>query len=102
MTYLVQSVSCATLTEGRYVGRPAVVLRFGSRDQDCEHYEPEDLVSMVRSLWPVWADVTERLVVCTGVEPWRQVDEELIDRLHERHYTVAVRTAKQDHIEALS
>lgn len=52
---------------------------------------PAVLADRVAALWP--AGVAEnRLVVCTGGEPLLQLDEALIDALHQRGFRVAVET----------
>jgi len=51
----------------------------------------EDLAQAVARAWRGEDDDT-RFVVCTGGEPLLQLDEELIDRLHEQGFIVAIET----------
>jgi 7-carboxy-7-deazaguanine synthase (Cx14CxxC type) len=53
---------------------------------------PESLADAVAGAWRGERGVGERLVVCTGGEPLLQVDEALVDALHEKGFTVAVET----------
>ncbi|MEX2375158.1 MAG: 7-carboxy-7-deazaguanine synthase [Dehalococcoidia bacterium] len=106
--------------EGAHVGRPAVFLRFagcnlwnGREDgraaavcQFCDtdfvgtdgegggrFASPEALADHVASMWRVdREDHGRRYVVCTGGEPLLQLDEPLIDALHECGFEVAVET----------
>src|SRR5213075_2356577 len=49
------------------------------------------LAASVASLWPV-TESAGRYVVCTGGEPLLQLDEHLIEALHEEGFAVAVET----------
>ena len=53
-------------------------------------YETKDLVTKIKSLW-VSMD-SEIRVVLTGGEPLLQLNEELIDLLHEKKFKVAIET----------
>jgi 7-carboxy-7-deazaguanine synthase (Cx14CxxC type) len=52
---------------------------------------PDDLADSIARAWRGDGD-EPRLVVCTGGEPLLQLDEPLIDSLHERGFTVAIET----------
>lgn len=102
--------------EGAQAGRPAVFLRFAGcnlwsgRESDrdsavcrfCDtdfvgvdgegggkHAGPASLADAVRDAWPGGG---HPYVVCTGGEPLLQLDEALIDALHERGFEVAIET----------
>ena len=61
-----------------------------------------ELAREVQSLWPsalssgvssdVTRQVTGRFVVCTGGEPLLQLDEQLVDALHDEDFEVAIET----------
>jgi 7-carboxy-7-deazaguanine synthase (Cx14CxxC type) len=119
MTYAVKELFYTLQGEGANVGRAAVFCRFAGcnlwtgRETDraeavCQFCdtdfvgigpdggkfaEPEELADAVASLWPVAvSDVSRPFVVCTGGEPLLQLDEPLIDALHDRGFEVAVET----------
>ena len=50
-----------------------------------------DLASEIASYWPV-SDAGRRFVVCTGGEPLLQLNDELIEALHERNFEIAIET----------
>jgi len=52
---------------------------------------PDELADSVSRAWRGDSDAP-RLVVCTGGEPLLQLDEKLIDKLHDRGFTVAIET----------
>jgi 7-carboxy-7-deazaguanine synthase (Cx14CxxC type) len=53
-------------------------------------YTAEELANIVNDQWP--ADQGNRYVVCTGGEPLLQLDEELINAFHAKHFEVGVET----------
>ena len=53
---------------------------------------PESLAAHVDSLWPAGGSPGQPLVVCTGGEPLLQLDEPLIEALHQRGFEIAVET----------
>lgn len=118
MTYAVKEIFFTLQGEGANTGRPAVFCRFSGcnlwsgREQDrasatCTFCDTDfvgtdgtgggkfqtaaALADSVLDAWPRNAD-HDRFVVCTGGEPLLQVDNELIDALHERGFAVAVET----------
>ena len=117
MSYAVKECFLTLQGEGVQAGSRAVFLRFAGcnlwsgREQDrataqCNFCDTdfvgtdgegggkfrsaEELAARVESLWGAGDD--DRLVVITGGEPMLQLDEELIEALHERGFRVAVET----------
>ena len=117
MTYAVKECFLTLQGEGVQAGSRAVFLRFAGcnlwsgREQDrataqcnfCDtdfvgtdgagggkFGDAEELASHVEATWSAGAE--QRLVVITGGEPMLQLDEDLIERLHERGFRVAVET----------
>src|SRR4051812_35794282 len=115
--YTVKEIFFTVQGEGANTGRPAVFCRFSGcnlwtgREADrlsavCQFCDTdfvgvsEDggrfaaaavLANAIASRWP--PDEGESpLVVCTGGEPLLQLDEALIDALHQRGFSVAVET----------
>ena len=116
--YSVKEIFYTLQGEGLNAGRPAVFCRFSGcnlwsgREQDrataacnfCDtdfvgtdgenggkYPDASALADTIASLWP--CDQTEhRFVVCTGGEPLLQLDEAVIDVLHQRGFECAVET----------
>lgn len=113
-SYLIKEIFYTLQGEGFHSGRSAVFCRFSGcnfwngREQDrdtaicnfCDtdfvgtdgknggRYTASELADKILSCWP---GVTEnRFVVCTGGEPLLQLDEDLIGRLHDRGFEIAV------------
>jgi 7-carboxy-7-deazaguanine synthase len=118
MAYTVKEIFYTLQGEGANTGRPAVFCRFAGcnlwsgREQDRDHAvcqfcdtdfvgtegprggrfdSAEALASAVERAWPDQSS-GRRFVVCTGGEPLLQLDEPLIEALHQRHFEVAVET----------
>lgn len=117
MSYTVKEIFYTLQGEGANAGRAAVFCRFSGcnlwsgREEDrsravCQFCDtdfvgtgpdggrfatPEDLADPIARAWRGDSD-EPRLVVCTGGEPLLQLDEPLIDSLHERGFTVAIET----------
>jgi 7-carboxy-7-deazaguanine synthase (Cx14CxxC type) len=117
VTYTVKEIFYTLQGEGAHAGRPAVFCRFAGcnlwsgleRDRaaavcrfcdtdfvgtgpDGGRFESADaLAEAVAVRWPAGTDAG-RFVVCTGGEPLLQLDEALIDALHERGFEVAIET----------
>ncbi len=117
MSYTVKEIFYTLQGEGANAGRAAVFCRFSGcnlwsgREEDrsravCQFCDTDflgtgpdggkfatadALVDSVARAWRGDREV-ERFVVCTGGEPLLQLDEPLIDRLHERGFTVAIET----------
>lgn len=115
-SYKVKEIYYTLQGEGAQTGRPAIFLRFtgcnlwSGREQDrseaickfCDtdfigtdgtnggKYAADSLAAMIESLWPVGGN--QRYVVCTGGEPLLQLDETLINALHERKFEIAIET----------
>ncbi|MHA6289377.1 7-carboxy-7-deazaguanine synthase [Maricaulis sp. CAU 1757] len=116
MSYSVKERFLTVQGEGGQAGRPAVFLRFAGcnlwsgREQDraaavCNFCDTdfvgldgpgggrfktaEALADAVAELWPGGGSP---LVVCTGGEPFLQLDEPLVDAFHARGFEVAVET----------
>ncbi|MFK7932722.1 MAG: 7-carboxy-7-deazaguanine synthase [Saprospiraceae bacterium] len=104
--------------EGAHSGRPAVFCRFSGcnlwsgREEDrhkaickfCDtdfwgtdgenggSYSAAELVDKIASLWGADLSVGKPYVVCTGGEPLLQLDQPLVDALHERGFEIAIET----------
>ena len=120
MTYSVKEIYCTLQGEGFHVGRAAVFLRFAGcnlwtgREADrasalCQFCDTdfadtngpgggkfetaEELANAVQRVRPSRGERSERpLVVCTGGEPLLQLDDLLIQILHDRGFEIAVET----------
>jgi 7-carboxy-7-deazaguanine synthase (Cx14CxxC type) len=116
--YTVKEIFYTLQGEGANSGRAAVFCRFtgcnlwNGRESDRAHAvckfcdtdfvgvspdggrfpSPHALADAVASKWPEEDRSGQRLVVCTGGEPLLQLDEPLIEALHERGFRVAVET----------
>ncbi|MEL6140433.1 MAG: 7-carboxy-7-deazaguanine synthase [Bacteroidota bacterium] len=116
-TYKAKEIFYTLQGEGAQAGRAAVFLRFtgcnlwSGREEDrlkaickfCDTdfwgtdgenggiYSATELAEKVASLWP---DLSEGkpYVVCTGGEPLLQLDDPLINKLHQRGFEIAVET----------
>ena len=84
--------------EGFYTGRPAVFVRFAGCNLRCsfcdtdfrlrERMSAEELLDAVEALAPE----KDRFVVLTGGEPSLQVDEILVELLHQAGFEIAIET----------
>lgn len=117
MTYAVKELFLTLQGEGAHTGRRAVFLRFAGcnlwtgREEDrakavctfCDtdfvgtqgpgggkFLSAKALADAVEACWGPGSE--ERYVVCTGGEPLLQLDEPLIDALHERGFQIAIET----------
>ncbi len=116
MTYAVKEIFQTLQGEGMQAGRKAVFLRFSGcnlwsgREEDrasavcrfCDtefvgidgvgggKFDGEALADAVAACWG--PDTAERLVVITGGEPLLQLDQPLIEALHQRSFEIAVET----------
>jgi 7-carboxy-7-deazaguanine synthase len=117
MTYSVKEIFYTLQGEGLRAGRPAVFCRFAGcnlwsgREPDrskaicqfCDtdfvgtngtlggkYLKPRILAEQIASLWPT--DQDNRYVVLTGGEPLMQVDEALLEALHDLHFEIALET----------
>lgn len=118
MVYQVKEIFYTLQGEGFHAGRPAVFCRFSGcnlwtgREVDrlaaqcrfCDtdfvgtdgtlggkYGSAEELARRIADLWPV-NDMSRRMVVLTGGEPMLQIDEALLDALHNQGFLVAVET----------
>lgn len=116
MTYSVKEIYYTLQGEGAHAGRAAVFLRFAGcnlwsgleRDRataDCQFCDtqfvgidgpgggkfatPQTLAEAVAQRWPQTSQ-GRRYVVCTGGEPLLQLDEPLIEALHQRGFDVGI------------
>ncbi len=125
MTYTVKEIFYTIQGEGANAGRAAVFCRFSGcnlwsgREEDrsravCQFCDTDfvgtgpdggrfatstELADSIELSWRGDRD-DRRFVVCTGGEPLLQLDEPLIDCLHERGFTVAVETNGTRHAPA--
>ncbi len=116
MTYAIKELFLTLQGEGMQAGRKAVFLRFAGcnlwsgREQDrssaickfCDtdfvgmdgagggKYEAIQLADAVESCWQ--GGLEQRLIVITGGEPLLQLDDALIDALHQRSFEIALET----------
>ncbi|MGZ2743045.1 7-carboxy-7-deazaguanine synthase [Burkholderia stagnalis] len=117
MTYAVKEIFYTLQGEGANAGRPAVFCRFAGcnlwsgREEDREaavcrfcdtdfvgtdgengdkFKDAAALAAKVASLWP--DGEAHRFVVCTGGEPMLQLDQPLVDALHEQGFEIAIET----------
>jgi 7-carboxy-7-deazaguanine synthase len=118
MTYLIKEAFYTLQGEGTHAGRPAVFLRFATcnlwtgREKDraravCQFCDTDfvgtdgvgggkfhsarQLAAHVAALWPD-PKVGRPMVVCTGGEPLLQLDQDLVEALHDEGFYVAVET----------
>jgi 7-carboxy-7-deazaguanine synthase (Cx14CxxC type) len=119
MTYTVHEIYYTLQGEGAQAGRPAVFLRFAGcnlwsgREQHraaavCRFCDTEfvgtggpgggkyesaaELVEAVAGQWPQGIAGARPYVVCTGGEPLLQLDEVLLEELHDAGFEVGVET----------
>ena len=116
MAYSVKEIYFTLQGEGAQTGRPAVFLRFAGcnlwsgREQDrataqCRFCDTDfigtdgpgggsfkDANALAAAVAESWPGGGAPLVVCTGGEPLLQLDEPLIDALHDAGFRVAVET----------
>lgn len=119
MGYKVKEIFYTLQGEGAQTGRPAVFCRFSGcnlwsgREEDrhqaiCKFCDtdfwgmdgenggnyptPADLVHKIHSLWPKNYEHLPVYVVCTGGEPLLQLDQDLVDALHQSGAIIAVET----------
>jgi 7-carboxy-7-deazaguanine synthase len=115
MSYAVKEMFLTLQGEGKQAGRRAVFLRFAGcnlwsgREQDrataiCRFCDTDfvgtdgenggkfaDAVSLAQAVSKHWGDDRERrFTVITGGEPMLQLDEPLVDALHEADFEIAV------------
>lgn len=111
MSYLINDIFYTIQGEGYWSGRAAVFCRFSrcnlwtGREEDrasaicnfcdtdfnySERWEQDDLVAEIFNTWPQTAH--KPMVVFTGGEPLLQLDEELVWRLKDYGFYVAVET----------
>jgi 7-carboxy-7-deazaguanine synthase (Cx14CxxC type) len=116
-TYKVKEIYYTLQGEGAQTGRPAVFCRFtgcnlwSGREEDraeaicqfCDtdfwgtdgvhggRYTAEELAQQLTDLWPK-GEAGKPYVVCTGGEPLLQLDEPLIEAMHQQGFEVAVET----------
>lgn len=119
MSYAVKEMFYTLQGEGAQTGRPAVFCRFAGcnlwsgREEDrdtavcrfCDtdfwgtdgrgggHFDsPNNLASAIRRLWPDANGCSKPFLVCTGGEPLLQLDQPLVDALHQMGFEVAIET----------
>src|SRR5690242_15763227 len=117
MSYAVKEVFLTLQGEGAHAGRAAVFCRFAGcnlwsgREVDrataqCQFCDTDfvgtdgtrggsyrfamDLVDAIEDEWGLGE--TDRFVVLTGGEPLLQIDDELLNALHDRGFSIAVET----------
>ncbi|WP_221798990.1 7-carboxy-7-deazaguanine synthase [Oceanobacter mangrovi] len=89
--------SKCNLWNGKESGREAAVCKFcdtdfiGTDGQNGGSYSARELISLLTSLWPDMSQ-GKPYVVCTGGEPALQLDETLVQQLHQAGFEIAVET----------
>jgi 7-carboxy-7-deazaguanine synthase (Cx14CxxC type) len=118
MSYRVKEIFYTFQGEGANAGTPAVFCRFAGcnlwsgREEDretaqCQFCDTDfvgtdgtlggkyliaaELATQIAALWPS-IDTKNRFVVFTGGEPLLQIDDTLIDAMHEQGFRIAVET----------
>jgi 7-carboxy-7-deazaguanine synthase (Cx14CxxC type) len=119
MTYSIKEIYYTLQGEGAQTGRPAVFVRFAGcnlwsgREADrataiCNFCDTEfvgtdgpgggkfetaeDLARAAKEKWPQDSIANKPYVVCTGGEPLLQLDEAVIDALHDAGFEIGVET----------
>ena len=118
MTYTVKEIFYTLQGEGANSGKAAVFCRFSGcnlwtgREEDraravCQFCDTdfvgagpdggkfasaESLASAIQSAWRGESESGNRFVVCTGGEPLLQIDQPLVDALHDAGFFLAVET----------
>ena len=114
--YSIKEIFYTLQGEGRYVGRPAIFIRFAGCNLWSGHekhresaickfcdtdfvgidgpgggkYEASEIVNKIQTLWP---DPTiPPFIVCTGGEPALQMDEDFINALHQIQCFISIET----------
>lgn len=114
--YAVKEIFYTLQGEGAHSGRPAIFLRFSGcnlwsgREEDrhkaickfCDtdfwgtdghnggKYNATELAARVDDMWP--ENTGYKYIVCTGGEPLLQLDQGLIEELHQKGFEIAVET----------
>ena len=101
-TYRIHEIFYSLQGEGFHTGRPAVFVRFAGCNLRCPFCDTdfstrqtmtcEDIVRQALSLIPSSLPDRRFLLVLTGGEPALQVDDALIDALHEAGFYIAIET----------
>ncbi|MBR7745294.1 7-carboxy-7-deazaguanine synthase [Undibacterium baiyunense] len=118
MSYSIKEIFYTLQGEGTHAGRPAVFCRFAGcnlwtgREEDrtsavCQFCDtdfvgtdgdgggkfktPQAVAARINSLWPE-AHTASKFVVFTGGEPLLQLDEALIDAMHDVGFEIAIET----------
>jgi 7-carboxy-7-deazaguanine synthase (Cx14CxxC type) len=118
LSYSIKEIFYTLQGEGTHAGRPAVFCRFAGcnlwsgREEDrsaavCQFCDtdfvgtdgegggkfktPQAVAARINALWPI-ADDRHKFVVFTGGEPLLQLDEPLLDAMHDAGFEVAIET----------
>jgi 7-carboxy-7-deazaguanine synthase len=119
LSYQVKEIFYSLQGEGYHSGRPAVFCRFsgcnlwsgkeadrdkaickicdtdflGTDGEEGGNYRTAaELAQKIDTLWTKENNPVKPFVICTGGEPLLQLDNDLIDALHERNFEIAVET----------
>lgn len=97
--YRINEIFYSLQGEGHNTGRAAVFVRFAGCNRQCsfcdtdfseyEEMSVQEIIERIKSLIPHPSSV---MIVLTGGEPSLQVDDKLIDALHETGFYVAMET----------
>ena len=114
--YILKEIFYTLQGEGRYTGRPAIFMRFAGCNLWTGHekhrisaictfcdtdfvgtdgplggkYTTEQLIAIIFSLWPDHR--VAPFLVCTGGEPAMQMDQSLVDALHQSNCFISIET----------
>lgn len=94
-TYKVNEIFCSVQGEGVHTGMPAVFLRLSGCNRRCPFCDTDHSAFTPMSVEEILAAVSAfapRNIVVTGGEPAMQLDQELVDTLHEAGFRIHIET----------
>ncbi len=95
-TYRINEIFYSLQGEGRHTGRAAVFIRFSGCNLRCPFCDTDFSAYRLMSVDDIIGEITpwrnSHFVVLTGGEPSLQVDDALVDALHEHDFQVAIET----------
>lgn len=94
--YKINEIFYSLQGEGRHTGRPAIFVRFSGCNLKCPFCDTDFSRSTPMTADDIIAYISQwrscGFVVITGGEPSLQIDDELVARLHQEGYYVAIET----------
>lgn len=94
-TYRVNKIFYSLQGEGYYTGRPAVFIRMSGCNRRCPYCDTDHTAATELTAAEIVANASAypaRFAVITGGEPLLQLDEALIELLHDAGFEIAVET----------